>query len=226
MSRDFYVVLGISPDADLDQIKIVYRRLIKLYHPDVGPHPIEKEKILQVRETYEALAEQPAKGERAAAEQGRFEPRVPVGPLVVDRSGRPAAKARKRRPLAEQLAGRFTELDEFFAGWVPGLFHAGRHTPQRKDLFVELVLAPSEARTGGMIPLQIPIEQGCADCDGIHVAGGLVCSTCQGGGRVVDYHQIEVSVPPGVADGTESRISLGDIGLPNTDLHVLVTVEV
>jgi hypothetical protein len=41
---------------------------------------------------------------------------------------------------------------------------------------------------------------------------------------VVGYHDIEVSIPPNVTDGTEARLSLDDIGLNGVDLIVLVSV--
>lgn len=34
---DPYTELGISPDASPEEIKSVYRRLAKQYHPDVNP---------------------------------------------------------------------------------------------------------------------------------------------------------------------------------------------
>ena len=39
MARNFYVVLGVSRDADLEQIRQAYRQLVHRYHPDKGGAP-------------------------------------------------------------------------------------------------------------------------------------------------------------------------------------------
>ena len=105
------------------------------------------------------------------------------------------------------------------------MFTSGHRASRQKNLYVELILDPEEATRGGLFPLQIPTEQACRQCEGSGYQGELSCQTCHGRGRSVSYHEIEVSVPPGVTRGTEARISLGDIGLNGVDLIVLVTVS-
>ena len=188
MARDFYVVLGISPDVGLYEVKSAYRQLVRRYDPSQSKN-----------------WEQPA-NRNVMAQQADTDPHTP------------------QRPLREQIEGMFTELDDILGGWVPGLFHEGLQTPKRKDLFVELVLKPSQARAGGMIPLQIPIERRCNKCNGSPQLQ-KTCTRCHGSARTVHYHAIEVSMPPGVEHGTQARISLNDIGLPQTDLLILVTVD-
>ncbi len=34
--RDYYDVLGVSPDAGADEIKHAFRRLVRRYHPDIS----------------------------------------------------------------------------------------------------------------------------------------------------------------------------------------------
>jgi curved DNA-binding protein CbpA len=42
MPKQFYVVLAVSSDADLTKIRIAYRKLVQLYHPDLTSDDIEK----------------------------------------------------------------------------------------------------------------------------------------------------------------------------------------
>jgi DnaJ like chaperone protein len=56
-----YKILEISPDADVDQIKTAYRKMVKKYHPDKlrGQDPAmikgAEEKFREVQKAYEAI---------------------------------------------------------------------------------------------------------------------------------------------------------------------------
>jgi molecular chaperone DnaJ len=226
MPDNFYVVLGVSSDAEPQQIRRAYRRLVKLYHPDVADEPVEK--FHEIQQAYEALHDQQAHEHEERKEKKPYNP--PGEPIVISRnSRRPRAVARSRvvgRTLEEETDGLFSRVDEFFDGWVPGLFsRTGLKATHRKNLYVELILDHNEAVAGGLFPLHVPTEQACFTCRGRGSMDGISCATCHGRGRSVSYHDIEVSVPPGVTDGTEARISLGDIGLAGVDLFVLISLR-
>jgi len=56
--RDYYDVLGVSRKASEREIKRVYRKLARKYHPDVNPGDSEAEaKFKEVTEAYEALSD-------------------------------------------------------------------------------------------------------------------------------------------------------------------------
>jgi curved DNA-binding protein CbpA len=54
---NYYDVLGLSQDATPHQIKAAYRRLVKVYHPDVNPAPMASEKMQEINTAYEVLAD-------------------------------------------------------------------------------------------------------------------------------------------------------------------------
>lgn len=213
MSHDFYVVLGVSRDADLDQIKRAYRKLVKRYHPDTSES--QPEKFLQLQQAYETLRDEHSRREHDQTTGRPVEVQVRRGPVARGRG------TRSTPPPGRELSSL---VDEFFDGWIPGLFTGGRRA-RHKDLYVELILDPAEAAGGGLFPLQVPAETSCPACDGRGTRDGLACPDCRGRGRTVSYHPIQVSIPPGVADGTSRRLALDDIGLPGVDLIVLVTVN-
>lgn len=207
MAEDFYVVLGISRDADLGQIRRAYRRLARLYHPDAGSP--DRERFIEVQRAFETLGDERARRDYDAGLQIRQDP-APAVP-------RPAPAVRRR--AASSL------LEELLGGRPPGLYHRGRQVSGEADLHVELVLEPREARTGGLLPLSIPVERICASCGGSGRRGVLACRACRGAGRLVEHDRIEISVPPRVSDGTIVRLDLDDVGLPGVGLVVLVTVR-
>lgn len=55
---DYYRILGISEQADEEQIKQAYRKLAKKYHPDLNPdNPEAEAKFKDVVEAYETLGD-------------------------------------------------------------------------------------------------------------------------------------------------------------------------
>mgnify|MGYP002356867153 CR=1 FL=1 len=48
--KDYYEVLGVSPDADEKAIKSAYRRLARKYHPDVSKEAGAEEKFKAVNQ--------------------------------------------------------------------------------------------------------------------------------------------------------------------------------
>jgi len=70
--KDYYKILGVEQDADIDAIKKAYRKLAHQYHPDVSKDADAEAKFKEIAEAYQTLKE-PEK--RAAYDQlGRHQP--------------------------------------------------------------------------------------------------------------------------------------------------------
>src|SRR2546430_345123 len=55
---DFYIVLGITREATLSEIKRAYRRLARRHHPDINPGDSRAaEQFRQIAEAYETLSD-------------------------------------------------------------------------------------------------------------------------------------------------------------------------
>lgn len=76
--KDYYLALGVEPTADDKTIKTAYRKLARLYHPDVSKHENAEEKFKEVAEAYEVLHSSAKRAEydelRLARSRG-FDPR-------------------------------------------------------------------------------------------------------------------------------------------------------
>uniref|UniRef100_A0A8C6UFX8 Zgc:122979 n=1 Tax=Neogobius melanostomus TaxID=47308 RepID=A0A8C6UFX8_9GOBI len=53
--KDFYKVLGVSPDSNEDEIKKAYRKLALKFHPDKNSEAEAEEKFKEIAEAYEIL---------------------------------------------------------------------------------------------------------------------------------------------------------------------------
>lgn len=55
---DYYKILGVTKEADEEQIKQAYRRMAKKYHPDLNPNnPQAEAKFKEIVEAYETLGD-------------------------------------------------------------------------------------------------------------------------------------------------------------------------
>src|SRR3954452_748868 len=55
--RDYYDLLGVSRDASDNDIKKAFRRLARQLHPDVSEEPDAEERVREISEAYEVLAD-------------------------------------------------------------------------------------------------------------------------------------------------------------------------
>lgn len=55
---DYYNVLGLESDASKEDIKKAYRKLSKLYHPDINKEASAVDKFKEISESYEVLSDE------------------------------------------------------------------------------------------------------------------------------------------------------------------------
>jgi molecular chaperone DnaJ len=252
--RDYYEVLGVSRDADDNELKSAYRRLALQHHPDRNPNnPEAEEKFKEAAEAYSVLSD-PQK--RAAYDRfghqgvqgaaGGFDPNA-----FTDFS---------------DILGDLFGFGDLFGG---GRGRGGRNRPQRgSDVRYDLELEFEDAVFGMTAEIQVPRLEMCVNCSGKggDPNGGIVtCPTCRGRGEVVyqqsflsirrtcgqcngmgeiirrkcshcdgeGYKQVDrklkVNVPAGVDNGTRLRLTQegnpGINGGPAGDLYVVLRVK-
>ncbi len=53
--KNYYDILELTVGAEPHAIRASFRRLAKLYHPDVSQHPLAHERFMEIQEAYEFL---------------------------------------------------------------------------------------------------------------------------------------------------------------------------
>ena len=164
--RDYYEVLGVARTASEDDIKKAYRKLALKYHPDHNPdNPEAETKFKEAAEAYEVLRDQ---GRRSQYDQfGHAGMNGGFGGF-----------------------GGFGSTEDVFAhfgdifGDLFGFSSAGgRRTGPRPqagaDLRYDLTISFMQAAKGAEIPLRIPRNTTCEDCNGNGTAPGSQRETCR-----------------------------------------------
>ncbi|NEP02687.1 MAG: molecular chaperone DnaJ [Symploca sp. SIO2E9] len=240
---DYYEILGVSRDADKDEIKQAFRRLARKYHPDVNKESGAEERFKEINRAYEILSEPETK-----ARYDRF------GEAGV------ASGAGAGYPDFGDMG--FADIFEsFFSGFTGGV---GQQTGRRRggpvrgdDLRLDLKLDFREAVFGGEKEIRIPHLETCQVCGGTGAKPGTrprtcptcsgtgqvrratrtpfgsftqvsVCPTCNGEGQIIEEKcdncggagrkqetkKLKITIPAGVDNGTRLRVSKeGDAGV-------------
>jgi molecular chaperone DnaJ len=171
VSQDPYEILGVSRDAEADEIKKAYRRLARQLHPDVNPDPATQERFKEVSAAYEVLSD-------------------PEKRRMYDLGGDPFGRGGGG---AGQGAGfSFTDImDAFFGGQAGGGGGQGRgprpRTRRGQDALVRLEIELAEAAFGITRELKVDTAVLCNVCRGSGAAPGsqpVTCETCHGRGEV------------------------------------------
>ena len=169
---DPYSALGVSRDAESDQIKSAYRRLARQYHPDVNPdNPEAEEKFKEISQAYAVLSD-PEK--RSNYDQfgsidesggfGDFGQRVDLSDLFDAFFGGMTGSQRVRR-----MSGRDGE-----------------------DLRSQITISLHDVLTGVKEKIRYKLMARCGNCDGSGAEPGTrpeTCGTCQGAGVVSRVQQ-------------------------------------
>src|SRR6204780_2388891 len=187
--RDYYQKMGVARNASADEIKKVYRRLARKYHPDVSKEKDAEVKFKEVQEAYEVLRD-PEK--RAAYDQlgnnmksgQEFRP-PPDFASGFEFRGRPQERA------DPEMDAQFSDFFSSLFGGAGGFSQAGEMRGRGgRDHHARVDIDLEEAFRGGARTLELRRPQHKSD------------------GRVeLATHAVKVTIPPGLTDGQQLRLS-------------------
>jgi molecular chaperone DnaJ len=175
--RDYYEVLGIDRNADLDAVKSAYRKLALQYHPDKNPGDAKaEERFKEVNEAYEVLKD-PEKREaynhygHAAVDGSSSGPSGFPGGFGFD--------------LSDALRAFMREFGGFdFYGQEGG--ERGGRNRRGGNRQIRLALTLEEIATGVAKKVRLSKMVVCETCHGRGSSSGAVetCPACGGSGQV------------------------------------------
>jgi len=99
---------------------------------------------------------------------------------------------------------------------------------ERKDgevLRADVSLSPRDAEYGLVIPLDVPVRATCPQCGGRGETWTERCDLCDGSGAASLSYPVQVSVPPGVADGARLRFRVTSPDSPPVRVELRIVVR-
>ena len=249
---DYYVTLEVTKEVSAEDLKKAYRKVAMKYHPDRNPGDKQAEaRFKECSEAYEVLKDDQKRAAydrfgHAAFEQGGGQPggfdfsgAGGLGDIFDqmfgDFTGR-GGRSRTRTGADVQIQVEI-ELTEAFSG---------TKTPVRVPTRVSCEACKGTGSADGQRAADacgtcggagkvraqqgfFLVERTCPTCGG---AGRVIrnpCRICQGAGTVQRERAIQVTIPPGVEDGTRIRLQgegeAGGQGAANGDLYVHIAIR-
>lgn len=248
---DYYEALGVQRSATETEIKRAFRRLAQQWHPDVSKDPGAAERFKQINEAYQILSDPQRRqaydmfgragvgGAGAGAENsfagfGGFGDIFDAffgGTATGTRRGRPAGADLRydlRITLAEAVSGAEKELEYPTLDRCETCGGSGAK-PGSTPVTCPQCSGRGEVRAIRQTMLgQMVNVSPCPRCRGEGTIVETPCETCRGDGRVERHRKLLVTIPAGIDDGHQIRLSnegeAGPRGGPKGSLYVAVSV--
>lgn len=236
--RDFYEVLGVERGADDAAIKRAFRKLAQQWHPDVNKEPVAHERFKEINEAYQVLSDPQQRqsydmfgragirgnGGASGGGQAGFGGFSDIFDAFF--GGSTAGAARRARP--SQGSDLRYDLRITFDEAVLGI---------EKEIEFPVLGRCDTCAGSGAKEGSVPV--GCPQCNGrgevrsvrqtmlgqmVNVApcprcrgeGKIIespCETCRGEGRTERRRSLRVSIPAGIDEGHQIRLSNeGEVG--------------
>jgi DnaJ-class molecular chaperone len=250
--RDYYKILGVERNATDAEIKSAFRKLARKHHPDVNPNNKEAERqFKEVNEAYQVLSdpEKRKKYDQLGADWERGAPEDEVFRRYARTEGSQAGTGnfsdffeRFFGGLGGSFTGRGSAFDDFDFGDMGGA-QTARHTSGRgPDLQAEVTISLRDAVQGARRRIEVAAEDQCDECGGTGmkarqekrgntriIRSAEPCPKCGGRGSIRVRRALEVTIPPGMAEGSRMRLKgqggRGSRADLNGDLFLLVHIE-
>ncbi len=201
MLKSYYEILNVSSNATKTEIKNQYRKLVRMYHPDVNSS-IEAEKIFkEINKAADILLDDE---KRKNYDKYRLNDKIFYNKNSSNYTFSDLFKTKKEKSKVSQ-------------------------PKNGDDIVVNVNIDFNEAFLGTYRVVNIAHSCICPKCLGHKFVNGSKCSYCNGLGEKIFKKKITVKIPPSVKNKTKLRIkNEGQLGLnggKNGNLYVIVNVE-
>ena len=235
---DYYTLLGVERGASDAEIKRAFRKLAQQWHPDVSNDPAAHERFKEINEAYQVLSD-PDRRQRydmfgragvGGGGEGDFGFGGGFGGFsdIFDAffGGATATSARRGRPQAgsdlrydlritfeEAVTGTDKEIEFSVLGRCDTCSGSGAK-PGTSPVTCPQCNGRGEVRTVRQTMLgQMVNVSACPRCRGEGRIVEDACETCRGDGRVEKKRNLRVTIPAGIDEGHQIRLSgEGEVG--------------
>ena len=241
--KNYYEILGVTPDSVAQDVKSSYRKLARKYHPDVNKAPEAAQKFKDILEAYEVLSDEKKRKQydmlngfykspkqKATSEGAKTEYKK----AAQDKEPEPEKTQRATRPTFEENKDAFqkTDFKSAINDILDGIAKEKKNKKLPKngeDIYAEVTVSLEDSIKGACRVINVIHKELCPNCEGRRFINGAKCGVCKGTGEFAQHKKINVKIPPNVKNGAKLRIhgegNPGFYGGVDGNLYITVKIE-
>ncbi len=252
--KNYYNILGITPDSSPLEVKSAYRKLARKYHPDVNKS-VESNRIFKdITEAYEVLSNTQKRKQYDML--NGFYRKPDVNSYQNSQSFEKTSKDKFESKTNSNFSYRKEKVksdadikhdsfehyksDKILKDVINDILggiktkKSAASNPQKvskdgEDIFADVSISLAEAVNGTSRAINVFHSELCPNCEGRKFINGSKCPACSGSGEYRQQKKITVKIPSGVKDGAKLRIANegnpGFAGGKAGNLYIKVKIE-
>ncbi|PKK85269.1 MAG: molecular chaperone DnaJ [Thermoplasmata archaeon HGW-Thermoplasmata-1] len=186
--RDYYEILGVGKESNVDEIKKAYRKLALKYHPDRNKDADAEDKFKEISEAYAVLSDSEKR-----AQYDRFGHAGIDGQYSTEDIFRSANFGDIFRDLGINFGFGGGGFGDIFNAFFGGGRSSGSSGPERgRDIRHDITITLEDAYKGLETEIHVSRNERCDACGGSGAKPGskpVTCTTCNGRGQVQHVRQ-------------------------------------
>lgn len=224
--KNFYSILGVTPDSTDAEIKSAYKKLARKFHPDVNPEGTEMFK--DICQAYETLCDskkrlqydtingffKSSQNQQTSSQKAENE----------YKKNKNEDNSSKKQIKKEDFSKKINEIFEEFSK------KKSKSVSKRgDDIYENVSISLKDSINGCERTINVLHTTLCPHCKGRKFINGAICKVCNGTGEKSEHKKITVKIPANVKNGSKLRISgegsCGKNGGQNGDLYLKIKIE-
>ena len=230
--KDLYKILNVDYDADASEIRSAYRKLARIYHPDICESQESLNTFKEIRQAYEILSDEEKKKlydikHGFNLQKNAEEVTEPVDENIEDEVKTEVEeeyKNKKNKPLAQ-----------IFGEIIEGIFIFGKKNQNNaksksdSDIYANVTISTKEAILGTSRIINVMQTAVCPNCEGKRFINEALCPLCKGSGEISNHKRLNTKIPQNTKNGDKIKIegagNKSKDGNSTGDLYLVVNID-
>ncbi len=174
-TKNLYEILDIGYNATKEEIKLAYKRLVRIYHPDVNKSKDAEIKFKLLNNAYEILSDE--------IKRKNYDSLLNIK----------VSDFKKNEILAPKK--------EYFRKEEKTVYKKEEICPDNNSIIKEVKITEAEAKSGAIRTVNILNKQLCPKCMGKKFINGSKCAFCLGEGEKKELRQFDIEIKKNVQAG-------------------------
>ncbi len=250
-NKNFYEILGLNPDATKDEIRLSFRKLVRIYHPDVNKTKEAETFFKMLNNAVETLLDDAKRlqYDRLAGistsqndhVQKNNNTSYQKSETDINNLAKKSSQNKEQSVFYTYKTGKNTINTAFLnnqnaKNTERQALHADESLKNQstgpkldgKDIETVVEISKTEQTRGTIRKINVLHTDKCPKCLGRKYINGTICALCRGAGEKSDHKIMNVKIPAGIKNGVKMKIKnegeYGKFGGKNGDLYLLIKI--